>query len=919
MLNMNYESLFLCFWFIHVVKKNVCSFQPEPEPADSPSLATKMGESAVSASLHLLDITGLPLNPGKVLQEALHKIEDTAATTTSSTTTPSTTTSTTTTTTPAPLDLSTYDSLYLCHTALTARVRRGAATTEVLSACRSQRQEYRRRAERLEQERARLVNHVAELKKHVANGQEMDPCEEVATLSQQLAAANEQLWATKEELSHCTNEKNTKSALLKVVQSTTESSTESQIPMTTDAVPMGTRSPRSVTSSTTEEERTTSTTPSPIEINYQPYADDVWISDVNDKAINFRHRGEMLASVTYVHLVVDVDIRKLRKQGKQVCDIFTHEIKHNSTRMNAYLDDFVKRLGLECQSMLTRLDEEYVLWFQGTEKLRGSMQQRNRKEVEKQNAEIEPVRKKRQVIVGALVLTGILAIGSYLFSKVAMASVSVQAFTSPVTIRTLQDHETRISIDERSIELLNKTVAKMLYAEEQLHAEMAKLDLVMRSEHYFYEIRRKVDNTIRGIQKIHNGKLSPELVDPRQLVNIVNSMEASLSTVGLKLAATDMEYLFDAPTSFLLFQNETVRSIVHLVAHREEAVLTLLEFLPAPYSVSPTHFLEIQPEAAFLAISKDTQIFQSLTSSDLTLCRDVGRPPLSYCQGSNVVKRRGYESCLFALYDRDTHKIKEYCNVRFVAKEDRVIQLSHNEMILFHHTESVARFTCEMHHDRDRQISFQGFKRLRLQPGCTVTTEKFKLQGSTEVFVHSEVNVDDRTIDLSSFNLDELRDKWSFSVHDLALVGSAEGLKIKDIHKLYEDEDTAMAWTIGIVTGLALLLVGAGILWCWCCGCKCCRCPKIGRSGSRPPPIEIEMRSAHHAYSSSDERSQQQQRVRKRKRKTGNTERRPSPSAPMPTDDLVMIPMKSLNTKRNSVSSPYENPAKTYNILYPSN
>ena len=314
---------------------------------------------------------------------------------------------------------------------------------------------------------------------------------------------------------------------------------------------MATRSPRSVESSTSTTVQqppstTTTTTPMPIEINYSPYENAVWIRDVNENAIHFRHRGEIISSVTYVHLVVDVDIRKLRNQGKQVCDIFKHTVQHNNSRMNAYLDDFVKRLGFECKDMLTRLDEEYIMWFQGTEKLRGSLQQRTRKGAEfmvETKNHTELVRHKRQLLVGAIVLTGLLAVGSYLFAKAALASMSVSAFTNPVTIRTLQDHETRISVDERSIELLNHTVAKMLYAEEQLHAELAKLDLVMRAEHYFYEIRRKVDNTIHGIRKIHNGKLSPELVEPSQLVSIVNSMEASLSTVGLKLAAKDMEHI----------------------------------------------------------------------------------------------------------------------------------------------------------------------------------------------------------------------------------------------------------------------------------------------------------------------------------------------------------------------------------------
>lgn len=697
---------------------------------------------------------------------------------------------------PNSIDLQAYDATYLCHAALAARVKRGAATEEDLVACKDQRTLCDRTLEESTTELERLRRSIVTVRPGEETVTARD-CEEEKYLSQQLAKCREDYWEARYKLGQCINERNANATLLKV---TTDNIDTDGITSTESATV--TNQPRNIRA--TSDTVLDTTTPVPPTVDFRPYTSENWYSDVNEKAIHFRKRGQILSSITYTHLVLDIDLEGIRSQGAQICDILKLQLEHDTSSMNRYLDDYIAQLKKECNTMTKEMDEIIHLWFDGAKKVRGGHSKRDQ-HFGDPGQEVSETRVRRQLVV--LGIIGIIAVGTYLFSSASLASLSVSAGTNPVTVRTLQDHETRLQVEERSMHILNQTMAKMIEAEQVDRSNMQRMDLVMQIEHAFGQVRRQFDAIITGINHLHLGRLSIHLIDPERLTNLMGQLDSSLASVGLTLVARDAEAIFDSPMSYLMFANKTIRCFVHLPAHKKEELLDLLEYIPVPYPLGDDHFLHIKPEARFLALSKDTQTFQTLTEQDLTLCRDIGRPPITYCQNSNVVKRRGYQSCLYALFDRDSEEITKHCGVQVEPREDILVQVSHSDMILYHHDMNAASFHCEMHERRQDRVTFKGFKMIHLNAGCSVVTNKFKIHGATEIYIHSTVSTENREIDLDSFGFDEIKYYLAFSIHDLSLVGSKEGLKIKDIRALYRAETTKWMCTIGFSTAIVVLLV----------------------------------------------------------------------------------------------------------------
>lgn len=750
--------------------------------------------------------------------------------------------------------LSHYDPAYACHEALAARVRRDAQHEGVLLACHQQRKACWEERQDLTEERDLAQGRLRDCQQQQQQPGEAhlsQQCAEVQVLSQQLVKCKEDFWSQKIDLSKCRNERAGNSTMLKVppfyfpqISDNSLHSLISEMPSTN--VPTFNDQPAPSASHTGRFERSTSasTTMNPtIETSTYPprmqiYPHHQWVTSPNVNAINFRRKGQLLAAVNFAHLVIDIDIQKLLDQGNSVCSILQQSVTHSNEDMNKFLDEVVKQLAAECEVMTTSIIDLYDLWFKGAESVRGRKGRRE-EEQSPEDTEFDHEIEKRQIFMIGAAILGVVAIGTYLFSHDSLAEISVSSYTNPVTIRTLADHEKRISVDERSIKILNSTVVKMLAVEEMSQNKIRKLDWAMKVEHSFVSIRRQFDKISQGIQHLHLGRFPSSLIDPAQLTILINNLDNSLDPLGLKLATSDIEAIFASPMSYIMFSNLTVRAMIHIPAYRPEDLLDLYEYVPVPFHLDDGHFLKLTPEAEFLAISSDTQTFQELTSRDLTLCRDLGRPPIVYCQHSNTLIRRGHPSCLYSMYDRDEDNIRKECPISVQEKRDSIVQLSSTDVLLYQHKEAKVTFTCALGEGPDEAETFQGFRLFHLKPGCKVETPNYLLTGSTEIYINSRFSVEERSIDLDRLGLEEVAYHIP-TLKSLSMVGSSEHLTIKNVPALYANEHT---WhlSLGIGVGLMciLIIVGTIFLVCKCGLCsrvKCC--PPCNTNSEQQDPLE---------------------------------------------------------------------------------
>lgn len=554
------------------------------------------------------------------------------------------------------------------------------------------------------------------------------------------------------------------------------------------------------------------------------YADE-WVKETNGKKISFKVKGKMIGSVSFGHVVYDHDVGGLKRHVNDFCKLIKDGVdRANVSSSSEHVNHLYQRITLQgvhylegCQRLEAKIDDALTLWFQGA---------RRQSQTLDDNLRSQPPRVKRQIFVlGAIAaVTGIVALFSYLFHPPALADISIGAQTSKATIKTLQEHEKSVTVNKRSIELLNETIVEV---DKTVTSISTRMEWMSSINYHYEEMKWKVELLLRGLEHLHTGHMSSELIAPTPLQRIISNLRQRLMEINFVLGPTDVEDFYRADTSFLVFENLTIRSITHLPIYHESSLLTLFEYVSLPLEVGPDHFLELHPQNKIMAVNKDNTLYKTFSANDLSLCEKVSG--LFYCKHSNHYFRTTYRTCVYYLYTRNLEKVQEECPVSLQVKKDKIMQITNDEVIVFHRKEQTATHICEMATTHEEEISFKGFKTFILKPGCRVQTPNFVLEGTSDIFFQAEA-VLDKEMDLVDNELIlDLGEHLDYFMNNLREVGSDKNLTIRDLTALFAHEKRTH-FSISILMGLVIL---AGFILACYCWCKC-------KGGSRGPTVVVQ-------------------------------------------------------------------------------
>jgi hypothetical protein len=84
---------------------------------------------------------------------------------------------------------------------------------------------------------------------------------------------------------------------------------------------------------------------------------------------------------------------------------------------------------------------------------------------------------KCQVVAGAFLVLGLVAAASSIYSAMQLAALSA---AQDVNVHILQEHETRLTVNERSIALINSTVVRMGKTVASLSGSLGTDKLIMQ-------------------------------------------------------------------------------------------------------------------------------------------------------------------------------------------------------------------------------------------------------------------------------------------------------------------------------------------------------------------------------------------------------------------------------------------------------
>jgi hypothetical protein len=188
-------------------------------------------------------------------------------------------------------------------------------------------------------------------------------------------------------------------------------------------------------------------------------------------------------------------------------------------------------------------------------------------------------RVKCQAVVGAFLVLGLVAAASSIYSAMQLAALSA---AQDVNVQILQEHETRLSVNERSIALINSTVLRMGKKVAKLSDSLSTDELILQLGFTLYSVFEDSTRILRGLNALADHRLSPDFVKTSKMTEALLLLENSMQREGYELGLETMEDIFRCETSHLVWDNGTLNIYLHIPAYKIDSRLQLLEHVPVP-------------------------------------------------------------------------------------------------------------------------------------------------------------------------------------------------------------------------------------------------------------------------------------------------------------------------------------------------
>jgi C4-dicarboxylate-specific signal transduction histidine kinase len=138
-------------------------------------------------------------------------------------------------------------------------------------------------------------------------------------------------------------------------------------------------------------------------------------------------------------------------------------------------------------------------------------------------------RMKRQALVGAFLVLGLVAAASSNYSAMQLAALST---AQDDNVQLLQEHETRLSVTKQSIELINSTVLRLGKKVAELSNTLGTDELILQLGFSLDSVFEDSTRILRGMNALADNRLSPDFVKTCKMTATLLRLENSMQREG---------------------------------------------------------------------------------------------------------------------------------------------------------------------------------------------------------------------------------------------------------------------------------------------------------------------------------------------------------------------------------------------------
>jgi hypothetical protein len=305
-----------------------------------------------------------------------------------------------------------------------------------------------------------------------------------------------------------------------------------------------------------------------------------------------------------------------------------------------------------------------------------------------------------------------------------------------VNVQILHEHETRLSVNERSIALINSTVLRMGKKVAELSYTLGTDELILQLGFTLDSVFEDSTRILRGMNNaLADNCLSPDFVKTSKMTAALLRLENSMQREGYKLGLETFDDICRCQTSTLVWNNGTLNIYLHIPAYKIDSRLRLLEHKPVPLilpEIVPQQqgkgyrnmAMYVQPLHTILAIQTGGSAFKVFTRAELGACQVLGGT--YFCPNSNILDKRIKTNCVLGLFNRDQEVITAHCPWISIAATDFNIQLGANRFLLYLANSKEVQLVCGK---ESATRSFHGLKQLTVPANCQLFTESNIMEG----------------------------------------------------------------------------------------------------------------------------------------------------------------------------------------------
>lgn len=222
-----------------------------------------------------------------------------------------------------------------------------------------------------------------------------------------------------------------------------------------------------------------------------------------------------------------------------------------------------------------------------------------------------------------------------------------------------------IKANENEIKIIRNRVKSGILKLQETFGDMSNFvtSVIEQAEH----LNHKFDEFKLGIVNLAEGKLSPAIIPPSSLHDVMNNIHSILQAKYSKFHLTyDSVNDVYASNKFLYArQNHSLFVTIKFPITPQQKPLKLFKVYsyPVPINSTSSHGTQLLDLPAYFAVTFDQQFYSVLDNGEIAEC--TGHKHL-YCSGNKALLPVTTETCILSLFINSKEKTNKLCNFRFV-------------------------------------------------------------------------------------------------------------------------------------------------------------------------------------------------------------------------------------------------------------